>query len=232
MSFFDKVKSAFVETTPSNESNDTTKPIANNPFIHGLNSTTQTQQQQAPILAQTFVANTNVPRELLDNYVNHFNTLMVDANLPGPDYYEYSKMIDNLGSVPDIRTRHIAAFSGLQAQGVNKEVLLSTANQYISIFEEDKRGFNDALTGKSQQEIEARKQEIDNNDKQIQKNAQIIAELSAQNEQLSVASVTLKNEIAQEQNNLILHEQAYQTCFATAVGRIQNDIQSITTYIS
>src|SRR5579872_2523900 len=59
-----------------------------------------------------------------DRFAGHFDKLLSEANTPGPDYYEFARMIAAMQTIPDESARYNAAFAGLQAQGLNKQRLL------------------------------------------------------------------------------------------------------------
>src|SRR5260370_26760210 len=64
-------------------------------------------------------------------FAGYFDKLLGDANIPGPDYYEFARMIGAMQAIPDERARYAAAFAGVQVQGLDKEKLLGAANKYL-----------------------------------------------------------------------------------------------------
>ena len=44
-------------------------------------------------------------------FAGYFDKLFSDANIPGPDYYEFSRMIGAMQAIADERARYAAAFS-------------------------------------------------------------------------------------------------------------------------
>src|SRR6185312_16630432 len=70
-------------------------------------------------------------------FSEYFDNLFREANIPGPDYYEFARMISAMQAIPDDRSRYAAAFAGLQVQGLEKEKLLSTAGEYLRVLAGD-----------------------------------------------------------------------------------------------
>ncbi len=97
--------------------------------------TTQTSPEVAPVC-------TGDPDQN-EKFKSYFDRLFQELNLPGPDYYEFSKMVDAMASIAEERTRFISAFAGLTVQGLSKEKLLQSAQTYLQLLEEDFR--NSAL---------------------------------------------------------------------------------------
>src|SRR5579872_6030294 len=85
-------------------------------------------------------------------FIDYFDKLFSDANIPGPDYYEFSRMIGAMQAIPDEQSRFYTAYAGLQVQGLDKTKLLSTAGEYLRILASDADHFRStvetALQGK------------------------------------------------------------------------------------
>src|ERR1700731_4751567 len=70
-------------------------------------------------------------------FLDYFDKLFSEANIPGPDYYEFARMIAAMQAITDERSRYVAAFAGLQVQGLDKEKLLATAGEYLRVLMAD-----------------------------------------------------------------------------------------------
>ena len=105
-------------------------------------------QPSEPAAATAPVGQTQMSSENLDKFINHFEKLMKDANLPGPDYYEFAKVMGTLKAhIHDERELMLAALGSLQAQlpegrsPITKDILLSSAQHYAGIIQQDKQEF-------------------------------------------------------------------------------------------
>jgi predicted RNase H-like nuclease (RuvC/YqgF family) len=161
--------------------------------------------------------------EEIAKFEAHFDKLLSDANLPGPDYYEYLKVEENLEkAIPDEKVRSAAAFASLGVQGLTKDTLISSANQYIEVIKKDREGFEAALKEKQKTEIESRKGQIATLQLKIQ---QITQEIATSQKTID----TLTEEIEQTQSKIQKNEGAYLAACDAMIGKIESDIQKAQT---
>lgn len=91
----------------------------------------------------------NVDQQELAGITAHFDKLMADSDLPGPDYYEYKMALKNMSSMPlDESTKYKMAYSTLKAMKLQFPTLVSSIGQYINIINNHKIEFNEELNKK------------------------------------------------------------------------------------
>ena len=195
-----KILSAFVEVS------EDTKP----PTVTGVNKTPVVRYQSSG------------DREKFQQY---FNTLFKEANIQGPDYYEFSKMIEAMNSIPDEKARYVAAFAGLSVQGLDKTRLLSTAAQYVQVLETDASNFNNTIDATLHEKVINKKLEIEEKNKKIE-------QLSQEIEELQNKMMVLQNEIKENEEKIENNSTGYKTESDRMKNKIQSDIEKIKQHIS
>jgi len=124
-SFGKKILSAFVEVTEEK------KTVI-------MPEETQPRSTPVPVTKMASVAG-------IEKFKQYFDKLFNDANLPGPDYFEFAKMTQAMMAMPDEKARYAAAYAGLSVQGLDKSKLLETAGAYLKILETDAANFSSTV---------------------------------------------------------------------------------------
>jgi predicted PolB exonuclease-like 3'-5' exonuclease len=208
-----KILSAFVEV------NDDKKPETEKQPSKKEDLPTTTEQSFTSTTTNTSYTPANSSK-----FKDYFEKLFREANLPGPDYFEYSKMLEAMQAVPDEHVRFITAFAGLSVQGLDKQKLLSTAGQYLQLLETDAQNFHSSVDTALQEKVVAKKRQLEEKEKRIQ---QLTQEISAlQNDLLSTQAEIKENEAKIEANT-----GGYKYESEAMKNRIARDIEKIKTYI-
>ncbi len=167
-----------------------------------------------------------------DKFEKHFSELFDKANLPGPDYYEFWKMMETLeAAVPDDKTRMTAVFATLQVQGLTKEKLLESAGLYQQIIEKDRAEFQQAVNSKSQADIEGRKATVTELEKKNAANAEMIQRLTKEIEENNAKAVALKKEVIDEEAKLNNNKNGYNIACDAMAAMLNSDMQKIKTHL-
>jgi hypothetical protein len=197
-----KILSAFIETT---ESSPAAPAAAVTPKAEVV-----PEAQAAPASDQRFA--------------DYFDKLFSDANIPGPDYYEFSKMVAAMQVIPDERSRYYAAFAGLQVQGLDKQKLLSTAAEYLRALTADAGQFEKTVEAALQEKVHSRTAEAEEKSRRIQA-------LSLEILKLQEEIAAMQREIGENSDKLTASGSAYAAESGRRKQQIESDIQKINTYI-
>ncbi|MGE7773713.1 hypothetical protein ACQKLP_03270 [Chitinophaga sp. NPDC101104] len=171
-----------------------------------------------------------ISAEELDKFDQHFTRLFESSNLPGPDYFEFWRMMETLEAhVPDEKARIAAVFATLSIQGLSREKLLATAGQYQAIVEKDRAEFLKAAEDKASREVEGRKQEIADLEKQIAEHSAQIQRLTEDITKAQTGMKTLQAQVAEQEQKISANRQGYDVACQAMITKIQSDIQKIQT---
>lgn len=160
-----------------------------------------------------------------DEFDQYLAKIMDDANLPGPDYYEFSKALDTLKSSPlTNEQKYVTIFAGFGVQGITPQSLIDTANKYLVILAQKRVSEFDASVHSAELAIKNREDSIktfgEENvslSQKIADNAKRITELTEEGNKMRTKVEIKKTTFTMSYNNLIL--------------RIKADIENIKTYL-
>lgn len=216
-----KILSAFVEVADE-EHSTVIKPKEEK---QKSTNSSQAGDPGAAFAGQTASRRQIVNDEMAEKFKQYFEKLFKDANLPGPDYFEFSKMTEAMISIQDERTRYTAAFAGLNIQGLDKQKLLQSATQYVQVLETDAANFNSTVDAALKEKVQSKQLEIDNNVKRIENLSKEISEL-----QQRIA--LLKNEVKDNEEKIESNSGAYARASENMEQKILYDIKRIKQHIS
>ncbi|UYQ92299.1 hypothetical protein MKQ68_19620 [Chitinophaga horti] len=203
------------------------EPDGNSAPSPGSNTAAYIPQVQDAPLKATAAA---MSAEDVDKFEQHFLRLFEQSNLPGPDYFEFWKMMETLEShLPEEKARMSAVFATLGVQGLTKDKLLQTAAQYKMIVEQDRQQFDKAAGDKASQEIEGRKHQLADLEKAIADNAALIQKLTQEIQAAKDNANALRTEVTEYERKIAVSRQGYQVASEAMINKIITDIQKIQT---
>ncbi|MDO6433717.1 hypothetical protein Q4E93_24140 [Flavitalea sp. BT771] len=242
-SFGKKILSAFIEVTPPDKTatTDNNKQTANAGAAGGEQSRAASPGQGEGAGAEgggaqggsegnvspggTSAGNTGVSTVRGDTRMEeYFDKLFSEANIPGPDYFEFSKMVAALKAVPDEFSRFCAAYAGLQVQGLTKEKLLSTAEEYLRVLDADAARFHSTVEAALQEKVHGKKAAAEEKSERIRTLSKEISELQNQ-------IVALQAEIRESEQKITGRSGDYTAESAARKQQIAGDIEKIKQYI-
>lgn len=162
--------------------------------------------------------------ENTDKFRAHFKQIMQAANLPGPDYFEFNSMVSAMSMIPDEKARYIAAYAGLQAQGLSLEKLNSSAGQYLTVLDEDAANFRKTL---NQAEID----KVNKLKLEVQSHKDKIAALTEEIRQLDAAIKQMESEVQENESKLHQNAQGYELEYEKMRQEILQQLEKIKSYL-
>jgi len=227
-----KILSAFMEVTEEKKEASTREQDRHDTAEAGMDRTTDVGADE--IVRQGPGAARREPeaarrepgsaRQSDDRFAGHFDQLLSEANIPGPDYYEFSRMISVMQGIPDESARYSTAFAGLQVQGLDKQRLLTTAGEYLRILATDADQFQQTVDAALQEKVQGKEKEAEEKAARIQALSQEILQLQ---QQISA----LQAEVRANKDKLTGGSSAYTAESQRRQQRIKNDIDKINQYI-
>ncbi len=168
--------------------------------------------------------------EEFDKFEKHFEKLFDQANLPGPDYYEFMKMMETLEAhIKDEKARMSATYASLAIQGLTKDKLIGTATKYKEILSQDRAQFEKIANDKSEKEIGQKRKDLQNLEETIRQHAEMIQKLTKEITESQNAMGALKSTIAEEEGKLTKNKQGYLLASDAVLNKITDDITKIQT---
>jgi len=157
---------------------------------------------------------------------------MEAANLPGFDYLEYKKSLQNLKKMnftDEIRFQ--TAYTAAQSMGVLPEQLQQSAQHYLDVLDKEHKKFSQALQGQRQQQIGAREQELDQIDADIKRQEAKIKELQAQIAKSKAKQSKLKSTIEGSVSKLTKTQADFEATLAVITDGIKADMASMKNFL-
>jgi hypothetical protein len=166
--------------------------------------------------------------EEFDKFEKHFEKLFDQTNLPGPDYYEFMKMMETLEvHIKDEKARLSATYASLSIQGLTKEKLVETAMKYKEVIQNDKTTFEKIANDKSEKEIGQKRKDLLSLEESIKRNADMIQKLTKEITDAQVSMGSLKATITEEEQKLNKNKQGYLLACEAMMKKITEDITKI-----
>jgi hypothetical protein len=169
-------------------------------------------------------------KETFEKFEQHFEKLFNEANLPGPDYYEFWKMSETLEThIKDEGARIAATYASLAIQGLTKAKLIETAEKYKALVEQDQSNFEKAARERGEQAVGQQQQQVKQLESTIAQHSETIRKLTQEITESQAAMKVLQETIAEEQQKLESNRQGYALACEAMLRKIHDDITKIQT---
>lgn len=158
---------------------------------------------------------------VVDNeFKDYFTNLLKECNIPGPDYFEFSKAIDALNGQPlTEQQKYVSVFSSFATMDVTKAKLLETADIYLKKIAAEKIDFAKELQDNTTKEIGGREAKVS---ELTAKNQELTEQIQKNNVEISKLKGEINETNVQLSNSAAGFEQASQVALDTINNRIIN----------
>ena len=158
-------------------------------------------------------------------YKNLFDKVLTDANIPGPDFFEFYKTLESLAPQPIAdQQKYILAFTGFQVMGLKKEKMIETANHYLSILKEERKNFDAHSAEVNRMEVIEPRNEIQ---KISEENMELQKKIQENINRISM----LTTQSAESENKLRSAEASFNLELSNTEAKIQGIVNNINSYL-
>ena len=157
---------------------------------------------------------------------------METANLPGFDYLEYKKALQNLKKMNFTDSvRFQTAYATAQSMGVTPKALLDSAQHYLQTLKKEESKFAQALKGQRAQQVSDKEAQLKQLDSSIQQQEAKIKELQDAIKKTKAEQQKLRSTISKSTEKLSKTQADFQATYQLIAGEIQTDIESMQEYL-
>ena len=190
------------------------------------------QIAQAQAVFQSSATSTDPAKDA--EIMEKLQTALVEGKTVSASYYDFatflSNMEKNLGFA-DERTKYMAAFAALAAQGVTPDTVVSTSQHYLDILQTEENGFGEMLNKRLKIEVQSKIDEQTQIDQQVAEINKQMQELSQKIMDLNNHKIQLGNDAAQAKAGLEIYANTFTAVKNRLVQQIQTTVMKFSGYI-
>lgn len=159
-----------------------------------------------------------------DRFVQVLLEAMEAANLPGFDYLEYKKSLQNLKKMNFTDSvRYQTAYATAQSMGVTPKQLQDSAQHYLNTLATEQKKFSTALAGQRAQQVNDKEAHLKQIDAEIAQQEAKIKELQAQIDKAREEQSQLRTTIQESVDKLATTQADFETTLKIIVDGIEQD---------
>lgn len=170
--------------------------------------------------------------QVSDKFVKVLMAAMEAVNLPGFDYLEYKKSLQNLKKMnftEDVRFQ--TAYAAAQSMGVTPGQLTDSAQHYLRALQKEQTKFAQALTGQKAQQVSQKETELRQLAASTAQQEQKIKALQAEIAQTRKRQAKLKEEIERSTAKLDKTRADFETTLRVLTEGIHQDVTKMKQYL-
>ena len=157
---------------------------------------------------------------------------MESVNLPGFDYLEYKKSLQNLKKMNfSEEVRYQTAFTAAQSMGVTRQDLLKSADHYLGTLAKEQAKFELALNSQKTRKVADKQQRLRQLDQSIAEQEAMIKDLQKKISETRGEQQKLDNAIQSSMGKLSKTEADFATTFKVIAESIHADVANVKKYL-
>ncbi len=167
-----------------------------------------------------------------DRFVQVLMEAMEGVNLPGFDYLEYKKSLQNLKKMnftDDVLYR--TAYAAAQSMGVTSQNLVASAQHYLDTLGKEEAKFAQALKGQESQQVGDKETRLQSLSATIQQHQAQIKALQEQIQKVESEQKELQDEILTNAEKLAKTKADFEYTYTLIAGGIKKDIEQMQEYL-
>ena len=225
--WLDTVKHVFVEDVEDTSTKNTSNGITStNPVSTVLSS---------PIVVDTQTSNISTVGTIDKKFADYFADLLSKADLPGPDYYEFSQALQSMSDsgMPEANIFKVAWKTFTTAMGGSKDpnALIVAGKHYLQMLELDKTDFMKRFDEKKSEQVGVLETKLQSLNQEAVNAAAEIEKLQKKISDNNTLIAQTKGDIAQQTTKLETNKSNYVATLQVFSGKIESDLAKIPQYI-
>lgn len=167
-----------------------------------------------------------------ERFVKVLMAAMESANLPGFDYLEYKKSLQNLKKMnftDDVRFQ--TAYTAAQSMGVTPGQLAESAQHYLDTLAKEQAKFSQALAGQQAQQVGNKREQVKQLAGSVARQEAKIKELQAEIAKTKAKQQKLQEDIENSTSKLRQTKADFEMTYQVLTEGIRKDVQSMKEYL-
>ena len=170
--------------------------------------------------------------KVADKFVEVLLQAMERANLPGFDYLEYKKALQNLEKMNfDEGMRFQTAYAAAQSMGVTPQQLTESAQHYLTALQQEQQKFTAAVGKQQSDQVGSKEGELQRLDQVLQEQQTKIEALKQGMEKTQERQQQMKQEIEENRSKIAATAADFAKTYDTIAGSIAADIEKMQRYL-
>lgn len=154
-------------------------------------------------------------------------------NLDGFDYLEYKQSLQSLQNMEmDEGTRYKSAFAMAKTMGATPKNLMSSANHYLKVLQEEEKKFREALANQRTKQIKGRVQKINSIETSLKQKKAQIDRLNKEIKDSEQELKTIKDQINKSAAKVESTNERFHLAYNLVTGQIKEDVSKMKSHLA